>query len=299
MQSVLFPRALGMSFQKLFIRATAYLALLLCSLTLLSCDPEEEIHQYFADLGLNRLALVRTDLQPGSLILVGAHGPVYAGHLGSYTSAPDVLSTDSITEYEAVIGKYTGDRSLSASAAVSFVKGLFQFAPGADLDFSGRVHVDLIESHAERMEVDAIKKFLGSQEGQPFVQEVLEAFGDGERAFLAYEVHRAQRLQISSTDGSDLAPSLKAGTVGQLPLKGEANLSYKKVSDRELVLEGNRDYAFAVRTGELVPGLAANTVRFKVTNFLKPGYVKSVGTDDQYTSPVLDGYAPLTLGDQS
>ena len=98
MQSVLFPRALGMSFQKLFIRATAYLALLLCSLTLLSCDPEEEIHQYFADLGLNRLALVRTDLQPGSLILVGAHGPVYAGHLGSYTSAPDVLSTDSITD---------------------------------------------------------------------------------------------------------------------------------------------------------------------------------------------------------
>jgi len=273
--------------------------LLLCTTLLVSCDPEEEIHRYFADLGLNRLALVRTDLQPGSLILVGKNGPIYAGNLNTYLSAPDVLSADSITEYEAVIGKYSGDRSLSASAAVSFVKGLFQFAPGADLSFSGRVHVDLIESHAQRMEVDAIKKFLGSEAGQPFVQEILEAFGDGERAFLAYEVHRAQRLKISSTDGSDLAPNLKAGTVGKLPLKGEASLSYKKVSDRELVLEGQQEYVFAVRTGELVPGRAAGTVRFKVTNFLKPGYVKSVGTDDQYSRPVLDGYAPLRLGEKS
>ena len=283
----------------LFSRSVTGLALLFCAFTILSCDPEEEIHQYFAELGLNRLALVRTDLQPGSLILVGTNGPVYAGHVGSYTSSPDVLSTDSITDYEAVIGKYTGDRSLSASAALSFIKGLFQFAPGADLSFSGRVHVDLIESHAQRMEVDQIKKFLGSDEGQPFVQEVLDAFGDGERAFLAYEVHRAQRLKISSTDGSELAPSLKAGTVGQLPLKGEASLSYKKVSDRELVLEGKQEYAFAVRTGELVPGRATDTVRFKVTNFLKPGYVKSVGTDDRYSSPVLDGYAPLALGERS
>ena len=299
MQSVLFPRALGMSFQKLFMRAVTSLAMLLCSLALLSCDPEEEIHQYFADLGLNRLALVRTDLQPGSLILVGAHGPVYAGNLHRYVCATDARAADTMTDYEAVIGKYTGDRSLSASAALSFVKGLFQFAPGVDLSFSGKVHVDLIESHAQRMEVDSIKKFLGSREAQPFVQDVLEAFADGERAYLAYEVHRAQRLKITSTDGSNIAPSLKAGAVGQLPLKGEARLSYQKVSDRELVLAGQQDYAFAVRTGELVPGLAANTVRFKVTNFLKPGYVKSVGTDDQYTSPVLDGYAPLTLGDKS
>lgn len=272
--------------------------LILLALPLVSCDPEEDIHRYFADLGLNRLALVRTDLQPGSLILVGKNGPVYAGHLGRYASAPDAFAFDSITEYEAVIGAYTGNRSLSASAALSFIKGLFQFEPGANLSFSGRVHVDLIESQAQRMEVDQIKNFLNGEAGHAFVQEVLEAFADGERAFLAYEVHRTQRLKITSIEGADLAPHLKAGAVGKLPLKGEASLSYKKVSDRELILEGQHPYAFAVRTGELIRGRAPGSVRFKVTNFLKPGYVKSAGTDDQYTTPVLEDFAPLRLGDK-
>lgn len=62
-----------------------------------------------------------------------------------------------------------------------------------------------------------------------------------------------------------------------------------------MLLEGEQEYAFAVRTGEFIPGEAVNSIQFKVTNFLKSGYVKSAGTDDQYTAPVLEGFAPLTL----
>jgi hypothetical protein len=277
------------------IHTASAIAGLVLLLLMTSCDPEEEIHQYFAELGLNRLAILRTDILPGSLILVGNQGPVYSGHLRSYVSAPKPLEADSFSEYQAVIGGYHGNRALAASAAVSFIQGLFQFSPGADFTLSGMVQIDMIESHAQRMEVDQIKKFLGRQEAQPFVQTVLEALKEGQKAYLAYEVHRATRLKIVSAGDSDLAPSLAVGTIGNIPLKGEGKLSYNKQSQRELLLEGTQEYAFAVRTGELIPGQAANSIQFKVTNFLKPGPVKAVGTDDQYSSPVLKDFAPLTL----
>jgi len=45
-----------------------------------SCNPEKEIHHYFAELGLNRLAVLCTDIQPGSLSLVWMKNQVYCGH---------------------------------------------------------------------------------------------------------------------------------------------------------------------------------------------------------------------------
>ncbi|MGH7232444.1 MAG: hypothetical protein ACREJU_13960 [Nitrospiraceae bacterium] len=248
---------------------------------------------------MNRLAIARTDIQPGSLILVGRQGPIYTGHLRSYISSPELLLGDSFSEYAAVIGRYQGDRALSAEVAVSFIQGLFQFSPTAKFAVSGTVRIDMVESHAQRMEVDQIKKFIGRQEAQPFVQTVLEALANGEHAYLAYEVHRAKRLKISSASGRDLAPSIEVGAIGNIPIKGEGKLSYKKLSEREMLLEGEQEYAFAVRTGELLRGEAANSIKFKVTNFLKPGYVKSAGTDDQYSSPVLEGFAPLTLASKT
>jgi hypothetical protein len=104
---------------------------------------------------------------------------------------------------------------------VSFIQGLFQFSPTADFALSGTVHVEMTESHAQRMEVDQIKKFLGAHEAQPFVEAVLEAFADGEKAYLIYEVHRAKRLKITSADNSDIAPGIKAGTIGHIPSRAK------------------------------------------------------------------------------
>lgn len=59
-------------------RISRALPLLTLLILLASCNSEEEIHHYFAELGLNRLAVLRTDIQPGSLILVGKQDPVYS-----------------------------------------------------------------------------------------------------------------------------------------------------------------------------------------------------------------------------
>jgi hypothetical protein len=281
---------IGIVFRCVIIAVAPFLLVLT-----LSCNPEDEIHQYFAELGLNRLAVLRTDIEAGALILVGKEGAVYSGSLRSYMSSPAVLADNSFQTYESVIGHYRGDRDVSGTAALSFIHGLFQFCPKADFTLAGTVRIDMVESRAESMEIADIKKVLGLREAQPFVQTVLEAIRDGHRAYLAYEVHRAKRLRIASVSNRDLAPRLEVGAVGHIPLTGKGDLSYKKISEREILLDGKKEYAFAIRAGELIPGPASNSVTFRVTNFLKPGYVKSAGTDDQYTSPINEGFAPLTI----
>ena len=107
-----------------------------------SCNPEKEIHHYFAELGLNRLAVLCTDIQPGSLSLVWMKNQVYRGHTYPH---PKFLSGDSFREYQVVIGQYQKGQALSASAAMSFIHGLFQFSPKAELALSGTVRIDMVE----------------------------------------------------------------------------------------------------------------------------------------------------------
>jgi hypothetical protein len=188
---------------------------------------------------------------------------------------------------------------LSAEAALTFLYGLFQFEPGIKLDLKGQVQIDIVDSTFEKMKVAEIQGFLGSREAKPFIDLVLDAWADNETAFLAYEVHRATRLKITSTSANDVAPSLAVGTVGELPLKGKASLGYKKLSSRELLLEGNRPYVFAVRTAELLPGRVEGSLRLKVTEFLAPGVVKGAGTDERYSAPIREGFGAVRLADRS
>ncbi|RMH31293.1 MAG: hypothetical protein D6690_16790 [Nitrospirae bacterium] len=263
---------------------------------LIACNPEDDLHQYFSELGLNPLAILRTDIEPGALIFVGSNGPVYAGKLQDYTRAPNSLLSDAFDEYEAIIRQYRGDRSLSVNNALKLLKELFQISGETPLSLTNRVHIDMVEAQVQKMKISEIQRFLGTKEARPLIREILGAFDAGEKVFVAYEVYHASRLKITSVHETQIAPSLQIGAIGRIPLKDKTSLIFKKVSEQELLLESEKPYAFAIRAGELVrhPKLP-KAVRFKVTNFLKPGYVKAVGTDDRYSAPILNGFIALTL----
>jgi hypothetical protein len=274
-------------------------------LTLTTCNLENELDRYFAERGLNRLAILRDDIAPGALILSGQQGAIYAGQMLDYRKRDSVLSDlptpttePSVDLYHAAFEQYKGEKTLSAEAALSFLYGLFQFDPGVKLDLKGKVEIEILDSTFEKMKVPEIQRFLGSHEAQPFINVVLDAWADHDTAFLAYEVHCSTHLKIKSASADDVAPSLAVGTVGQLPLKGKASLGYKKLSSRELLLEGNRPYVFAVRTAELLPGRVEGSLRLKVTEFLAPGAVKGAGTDERYSAPIREGFGAVQLVDR-
>jgi hypothetical protein len=73
-------------------------------------------------------------------------------------------------------------------------------------------------------------------------------------------------------------------------------VTYKKTAATELVVAGNRYYAFAVRTAKLSVD-PEHAVTVDRTEFVKPKEwgIMSAGTDDQYTAPLVKNFEPVTL----
>ncbi|WP_454061782.1 hypothetical protein [Candidatus Nitrospira salsa] len=275
--------------------------------SLVSCNPEEAIQQYFAEKGLNPLAILRTDVQPGTLILVGEDGTAHqAGHVLDYLTERDRGSTilpidncESATHCQGILSGYKEERAMNGSVALSFFYSLFQISPDVKIGLTDHVRIDQLDSTFEKIKVADLQRFLGRRTAKPLVQEVLNAIADGEKAYVAYEVHRAQRLTIASAEGKDIAPSLETKAVGEIPLSGKVDLTYKKESERQLSVESHQAYAFAVKTGELIPFPKKNPVgvRFKVTRAVQAGNIK--GTDNEYAAPLKENFGSVTLMDGS
>lgn len=273
--------------------------------SLAACNPEEAIQKYFAEKGLNPLAMLRTDVEPGTLILIGKDGTAHrAGHVLDYlaekdraTAALPIDNCGSPTHCQGILGGYQEERSMNGSVALSFFYSLFQVSPDVKVELTDHVRIDQLESTFEKIKVADLQRFLGRHTAKPLVQEVLNAIADGEKAYVAYEVHRAKRLSIASADRTNIAPSLGARAVGEIPISGKASLTYKKESERQLSVESHQAYAFAVKTGELVPHPQKNPigVRFKVTRAVQAGDIK--GTDNEYAAPLHENFSAVTFKD--
>lgn len=271
---------------------------------MVGCDPEEQINQYFAYLGLTRLAVPRTDIEPGSLIVVNGKEAFFADHMLDYVDQEGdakqdygIFGGDKIEEYQAMLRQYQGNTALSSKTALQFVQGLFQLNPGIDLGLTGQVQIEMVDAKFRKMKVSAIQKFLNRKESLGFRDAVLQHLKQGHQAYVAFEVYRTKSLKIVSEAGQELAPSVKIDTVTPLPVKGEGSVTYKKSSKNEMVLNRNRYYAFAVRTARLIQGRGGSDLTIDQTGFAKPaGWgIKSAGTDDQYSAPLGESFTPITL----
>ncbi|GJL50340.1 MAG: hypothetical protein NPIRA01_15670 [Nitrospirales bacterium] len=293
---------------------SALLSVTILTATLVGCDPQEAIQRYFAGKGLNPLAILRTDITPGTLIIVGEDGtPHLRGHLSTYATQEEaaqkllpVSGCGTASGCTGILSGYQEDRSLTFSAAFSFFQGLLQWNPTVDLGFTGKVKIDQIHSYYEKIEPAHVDRFFTKREARPATQFVLGALKDKERAFVVYEVHRSDRMQISSADGTDIAPSLTVGTAPGVPIEGKVSVTYKKISKDELLVSTNQPYAFAVKTGELLPNATRDTVRFKVTKpieaetTIKGKPVKGPcpqSTDACYAQPLMPNFEAVTFAD--
>lgn len=286
-----------------FCQGSATLFVLLLSLTTVGCDPEEQINDYFRQMGLTRLAVLQTDVQPGTVILMKGNEAFLGDHVLDYVDQIADPSHDYGTfggsardEVDAVLRKFTSKTELSGKTAMSFVVNLFRLSPSLDFGLTGTVSIDLPDAKVRKMKVASLEKFLNRTDSEIFQKKVREWLNQGVRPYVAYEVYRAKSLKLQSAEGKDIAPSLKTNAITQLPIEGSASVAYKKVASNELLIAGNRYYAFAVRTARLDVD-SEQQVTIDRTEFVKPQEIgiKSAGTDDQYAAPLLKNYAPVSL----
>lgn len=210
------------------------LCLIGLSLILLACDPEDLINGYFKQMGLTRLAVLQTDVQPGTVILMKGSEAFLGDHVLDYVDQRLDPSHDYGTfggsakdEVDAILRKFSGNTALSGNAAMSFLTSVFRLSPSLDLGLTGTVSIALPDAKVRKMKVADLEKFLSRNDSLMFQKKVREWTQQGLTPYVAYEVYRAKFLKISSAEGKDLAPSLKVNTVTPLPVEGSAAVAYK------------------------------------------------------------------------
>jgi hypothetical protein len=276
------------------------------SFTLVSCDPEDEINRYFAQSGLTRLAVLRTDVQPGTLILTRGNEAFLGDHILDYVDReadPDhdygTFAGSAKDEVDAVLRRFHSQTQLSAQTALEFLMSVFRLAPEVDVGLTGTVKINLPDAKVRKMKVASLEKFLTRKDSHLFRTKVREWAKQDLTPYVAYEVFRAKSLTIVAEDGKDVAPSLAVGATANLPVKAEGKVAYKKTAGNELKVAGDRYVAFAVKTARLLSGTTddKDAVVVDRTQFVKPKEwgIKSAGTDDQYAAPLAKGFAPVDL----
>lgn len=283
--------------------ASSLLLLVFLSFTLLACDPEDLINDYFRQMGLTRLAVIQTDVQPGTLILMRGKEAFLGDHILDYVDQHVDPSHDYGTfggsakdDVDAVLRKFAEKTALSGKVAMSFLVNVFRLTPSVDLGLTGTVSIALPDAKVRKMKVANLEKFLSRSDSLTFQKKVREWTQQGVTPYVAYEVYRAKSLQILSAEGTDVASSVKADTVTPLPIEGNLTVAYKKTASNELLVTGTRYYAFAVRTAKLTVD-SEQTVTVDRTEFVKPKEwgIKSAGTDDQYAAPLVKDFEPVTI----
>jgi hypothetical protein len=284
-------------------RAFISLCLISVLLTVVGCDPEDLLNDYFSQMGLTRLAVLQSDVEPGTVILTKGDEAFLGDHILDFVDQ----RTDPAHEYgtfggsakdevDVVLRKFSSKTQLTGKTAMSFVVNIFQLSPSLDLGLTGTVSVTLPDAKVRKMKVASLEKFLTRSESAMFQRKVREWDKKGLTAFIAYEVYRAKSLKVLSAEETDVAPSLKANSVTPLPIGGTANVAYKKLASNELIIAGNRYYAFAVRTAKLIVR-PNQPVEIDRTAFVKPQEwgIKSAGTDDEYAAPLMKNFKPVNL----
>ncbi len=286
------------------VRRVFALLLLGVSALLISCDPEDEINGYFAQSGLTRLAVLRTDVQPGTLILTRGKEAFLGDHILDYVDREADPEHDYGTfggsaknEVDAVLRRFHSQTQLSAKTALEFLVSVFRLSPGVDVGLTGNVKIDMPDAKVRRMKVASLEKFLTRKDSQLFRTKVRDWKNRGLTSYVVYEVFRAKSLTVVAEEGKDISPSLKVGAPANLPVEVEGSVVYKKTAGNELTVTGDRYMAFAVKTAKLIPGTTDDAVVVDRTQFVKPKEwgIKSAGTDDKYAAPLAQGFAPVSL----
>lgn len=279
-------------------RNIAAVALSVVTLLSLACDPAQLVQDYFKKLGLNQLAIVRDDIQPGALIDVKGKDAIYDDNMLEYVTSSDgtdvtVTAVNKLDDYNAVLRQYKGSRSVDASLALSFLKTVLPIDPSANLDISGSVTIDLINAKAQRMSPAAITRFLNSKVSQP-LKDHLAQLNSSVKPYLAYEIYTTNKLNITTTSSSNIGASVKLGEIKPLG-SGNASFTYKRTGDTTIEIDGDHYYVFAIRVGQLVP--QNGTYVLDITNYTLPGNwgVKAAGTDEKYSAPLVGDYEPVKI----
>lgn len=246
---------------------------------LAGCNVEQMLNQYFANLGLNRLAVPRTDMSPGAIIVVTKKGNIYYGNINKFISnpsdrfSPSNVDQDTMSQFQAVLQQYSGSSAVDGSVVLKVIDAVLPVNLSSSLKLNGQVSISQIQASGQRIEPIDIENLVNDQSKGSTIRQWLSGQWNGPDdgdIYIGYETYSAKDFKITSSNNTDISGDLtlnQTKTIGN----GDIKVDVTKTSNSTLDVSGGGSYVFAVKTGKIEP--RGGGWRFKITTTV-PGVVK-------------------------
>ena len=269
-------------------------SVLLTSIFLLGCEPHSVMRDYFGAQGLNPLAVLRSDVGAGALILKQRDKTIFAESIFDYSTGqkPAVTTKDFASiELNGVLEKYGQDRQVTGSKAADFLKSSLATKITTDLGLTDNVvKIDLRDVKTSGLKPTDIHNYLSKNSSG--LWNFIKTQPNASEPYVVYEAYSADTLSISTAPGTDVSTKIAVSPQFRALSGVDTSFSYKRESRETILIKANRPYVFAVRTARLLIRNGVYALEF--TNFV-PREMKTAAGNQQFSTPVLDGYSPIKL----
>jgi hypothetical protein len=262
------------------------------SLLLSACDTNQALNKAFADRGLTRLALVRTDIQPGAIFVSSSKAAVFADNITDYIPSSTVETSliDNSQVISGIIPTITQTKSIEPKVALDLLAAVMPIGGTGDFKFSSTVSVKQMTCKINRMKLASITSLLST--GGSLSNGLKPYFDDNDSVFVAVEVWRSSQIELDSESGTDITTSIKVGEVKPIS-KAEGSFALNRSTKEKLTVTGDQPYAFSVKLAKIERNPTSGNLTLKITNFHPPEILQ--GPDDQVTfaSDSMQNFAPI------
>lgn len=200
-----------------------------------------DVDKYFVDKRLNRLAVLRDDLAPGTLIM-HANGVAKTGD-NILDVAPG--ATLPLRSFEAVLPSTSTKGLIDAGLALKVLDAVLPAGFEGALKITSNVAISQTTAAGQRVTASQIQSVLAAPEGAPLRNWVLAYAQRKVPTFVVMETYKAKELTITAESGKDVTTDLNINAVKMVDKAG-AKFKITRTRKDQLLVSGDKFYVFAV-----------------------------------------------------
>jgi hypothetical protein len=216
--------------------------LAIASLAIANASCISELDKYFKTKEINRLAILRTDVRPGRLIIARK------GKLGLRDDILSLAPGAKLTYqgFKAVFNAYEATSEITPSVGLKAV-----IEAVLPIDFSSKVKltnsakIKQIDATGESVESQEIVKLVDDPKNAELVKFILDHSSKNTVVAVVLQTYSAKRLSIEAASGKDITANLAVGE--KETLGGSVGGDIKRSTKETLELTGDQYYVFGIR----------------------------------------------------
>jgi hypothetical protein len=220
-------------------RPVAFAVLTSSLLIVSACVPE--VDKFFSEKRLNRLAIPRDDISPGTLVI---HKDGVAQSTDNILEvAPNASLT--VSAFDAILPGIDRTKAIDASLGLKAVDAILPLGFDAALKLTNSVKIPQASMAGLKVSSTQIGTLLTTPAGAPLKKWILDRAARKIGTFVVMQTYRAKEFSMVAESGKDITTDLTVGET-KLVQKGEAKFLVKRTSKEQLSISGEKYYVVAV-----------------------------------------------------